>query len=163
MLSAPAFELLSSKLEPPADRPGTVARTALIDRTAALPGRLVIAVVAPPGYGKTTFLAQWAKRRGPRVAWVSCDDGDNDPATLLTYLAAALGRVEPAAWTAFRALPSSAMGIAVMPDFMAALRSVPAPVSVVRRSYPSGSTRRKSSVGWGSSNRSMKKPAESRS
>jgi LuxR family transcriptional regulator, maltose regulon positive regulatory protein len=130
-LSAPAFELLSSKLEPPADRPGTVARTALIDRTAALPGRLMIAVVAPPGYGKTTFLAQWAKHRGPRVAWVSCDDGDNDHATLLTYLAAALRRVEPAAWTAFRALPSSAMGIAVMPDFMAALRSIPAPVSVV--------------------------------
>jgi LuxR family maltose regulon positive regulatory protein len=126
-----AFELLSAKLEPPADRPGTVARTALIDRMLALPEIPVIAVVAPPGYGKTTFLVQWAKRRGSHMAWVSCDDGDNDPTVLLTYLTAALGRVVPAAWTAFQAVASSAVGIAVMPELMAALGSIRSVVSVV--------------------------------
>jgi LuxR family transcriptional regulator, maltose regulon positive regulatory protein len=114
-LSDAAFELLSAKLEPPAGRPGTVARTALIDRIVGLPTVPVIAMVAPPGYGETTLLAQWARRRKSPVAWLSCDDGDNDRAVLLIYLAAALGRVVPAAWTAFQALPSSAIGIAVVP------------------------------------------------
>ena len=57
---------------------GIVARTALVDRLTAAQAP-VITVVAPPGYGKTTLLAQWAERIGPRVAWVSCDDADNDP------------------------------------------------------------------------------------
>lgn len=125
-MAGPAFELLSSKLEPPGHRRGTVVRAALIERIAALPAPL-IAVVAPPGYGKSTFLAQWAKRRDSPAAWLSCDDGDNDPAVLLTYLTAALGRVVPAAWTAFQKLASSAIGLAVMPEFMAALRSIDHP------------------------------------
>ena len=48
-----------------------------------------------PGYGKTTLLAQWAQRNQRRVAWISVDHHDNDPAVLLTYLAAALDRIEP--------------------------------------------------------------------
>ena len=44
-------------------------------------------MVAPPGYGKTTVLAQWAERKGPTVAWVSVDGYDNDPAVLLAYIA----------------------------------------------------------------------------
>ena len=54
-----------------------------------------MSVVAPPGYGKTTLLAQWAERKAPRVGWVSADDHDNDPAVLLTYIAVALDRIEP--------------------------------------------------------------------
>lgn len=40
------------------------------------------------------------------MAWVSADDGDNDPAVLLTYVAVALDRVEPIDPTLFRALAS---------------------------------------------------------
>src|SRR4029453_16743512 len=93
--------------------------------------RPILRVGAPAGYGKTTLLAQGAERRGPRVAWVSCDDGDNDPAVLLTYLAAAVGRVVPAAWTTFQALTPSALGIAVVPEFTAALAGIATDVSVV--------------------------------
>src|SRR5690242_16125611 len=75
------FLVPESKFHPPAARTGIVARTALIDRLAAAEAP-VITVAAPPGYGKTTLLAQWAERIGPRVAWLSCDDGDNDPAVL---------------------------------------------------------------------------------
>jgi LuxR family maltose regulon positive regulatory protein len=53
----------------------------------------VVAVVAPAGYGKSTLLAQWAERRRPRSAWISCDDRDNDPAVLLACLTAALASV----------------------------------------------------------------------
>ena len=108
------FELPESKFHPPAARPGIVARTALVDRLAAAQAP-VITVVAPPGYGKTTLLAQWAERIGPRVAWVSCDDGDNDPVVLLSALAVALDRIEPVDPAIFWALASSGAGITVGP------------------------------------------------
>ena len=61
-------------------------------------GRFV-SVVAPPGYGKTTALLQWAARDQREFAWVSLDRRDNDPVVLLTYVAEALnadGAIEPA-------------------------------------------------------------------
>ena len=104
-----AFELLESKFHAPVTRPGIVARTALVDRLAAAQAP-VVTVVAPPGYGKTTLLAQWAERVWPRVAWVSCDNGDNDPVVLLSALAVALDRIEPIDPAVFWVLASSGAG-----------------------------------------------------
>ena len=125
-----AFELLESKFHPPVPRPGIVARTALVDRLATAQAP-VIAVVAPPGYGKTTLLAQWAEGVWPRVAWVSCDDGDNDPVVLLSALAVALDRIEPIDPTVFWALTSSGAGITVVPKFVSAVSSMRLPVTLV--------------------------------
>ena len=52
-------------------------------------------MIAPPGYGKTTFLAQWTARERRPVAWLTLDDLDNDPSVLLSYLAVAFDRIEP--------------------------------------------------------------------
>ena len=52
----------------------------------------VIALIAPPGYGKTTALIELAARERRRVAWVSLDQWDDDPGTLLSDVAQALGR-----------------------------------------------------------------------
>ncbi len=49
--------------------------------------RPIVLVVAPPGYGKTTLLSQWAERNGQSFAWVSVDEADNDPKVLLSYVA----------------------------------------------------------------------------
>ena len=87
------FELSESKLRRPAARPGIVGRPALVDRLSSVDTPAVVSVVAPAGYGKTTLLAQWAESWQQRVAWVSLDDRDNDPAVLLTYLAIAPDRV----------------------------------------------------------------------
>ena len=64
---------------------------------ALLPRRMCrsLSVVAPPGYGKTTLLAQWRQRDPSHVAWLSLDRHDNDLGQLLSYTAAALDRVEP--------------------------------------------------------------------
>ena len=124
------FDLLESKFHPPAPRPGIVVRTALVDRLAAVQAP-VITVIAPPGYGKTTILAQWAERVWPRVAWVSCDDRDNDPVVLLTALAVALDRIEPIDPAVFWALTSSGAGITVVPRFVSAIASMRPPVTVV--------------------------------
>ena len=124
------FELPESKFHPPAARPGIVARTALVDRLAAAQAP-VITVIAPPGYGKTMLMAQWAERIGPRVAWVSCDDGDNDPVVLLSALALALDRIEPVDPAIFWALASSGADITVVPRFVSAIASMERPVTVL--------------------------------
>jgi LuxR family transcriptional regulator, maltose regulon positive regulatory protein len=124
------FELPESKFHPPAARPGIVARTALVDRLAAAQAP-VITVVAPPGYGKTMLMAQWAERIGPRMAWVSCDDGDNDPVVLLSALALALDRIEPVDPAIFWALASSGADITVVPRFVSAIASMERPVTVL--------------------------------
>ena len=102
----------------------------MVDRLATARAQ-VVTVVAPPGYGKTTLLAQWAERLGARVAWVSCDDGDNDPVVLLSALAVALDRIEPVDQTIFGVLASSGADITVVPRFVSAIASMQLPVTIV--------------------------------
>jgi LuxR family maltose regulon positive regulatory protein len=111
-------------------RPGIVVRAPLVERLAAAQAP-VVTVTAPPGYGKTTLLAQWADRLGPRAVWLSCDDGDNDPVVLLSALAAALGRIGPVDPAIFPALASSGAGVAMVPRLVSAAASVQPPVTVL--------------------------------
>src|SRR5215470_8445677 len=123
------FSLPEAKFRPPAARPGIVFRAALVGRLAATRAP-VITVTGPPGYGKTTLMAQWADRIGPRAAWLSCDDGDNDPVVLLTALAVALDRIEPVDPAIFPALASSGAPISIVPRFVSAVAAVQ-PVTVL--------------------------------
>ena len=127
---APSFAISESKLHAPVARPGIVARPRLVDRLLAS-NAPVISVVAPPGYGKTTVLAQWAERKGPAVGWVSVDDHDNDPAVLLTYIAVALDRIERISPTVFRALASSGAGMEVPRRLASAMAAMDRPVTLV--------------------------------
>jgi ATP/maltotriose-dependent transcriptional regulator MalT len=52
-------------------------------------------VCAPAGAGKTALRADWARRGRWPVAWLSLDEGDNDPAGCWRHAAAALDRVRP--------------------------------------------------------------------
>ncbi|MET9225770.1 LuxR C-terminal-related transcriptional regulator [Lentzea sp. NPDC003310] len=51
----------------------------LDERVASAP---VVVVTGPAGCGKTTLLAEWARRRDDRVAWLTLDEHDNTPARL---------------------------------------------------------------------------------
>ena len=126
-----SFELVEAKLHPPWARPGIVPRTELVDRLVAAQPRLICAV-APPGYGKTTLLVQWAQRNPRRVGWISVDHHDNDPVVLLTYLAAALDRIEPI--DPDMLLPLSLPGVVaatVVPRLAAEVSSMTEPVWLV--------------------------------
>ncbi len=90
-----SIPLVEAKLHPPAPRPGLVRRARLIRLLTATPAPPIVSVVAPPGYGKSVLLAEWAAGEGRPVAWLSVDDNDNDPAVFLTYLAAAFDRIAP--------------------------------------------------------------------
>src|SRR5262252_2867652 len=129
----PALELIASKLTRPLIRPGTVRRSSLIDRLALGESCPIVSVVAPAGYGKTTLLSQWAERSSQAFAWVSVDEGDNDPKVLLTYVASALDAIEPVGGRVFDALASSASSVpgSVVPRLGSAFASMTSPVVLV--------------------------------
>jgi len=131
--NGPSGELFASKLRRPALRPGTVRRSPLIERLARGDPRPIVSVVAPPGYGKTTLLSQWAERNGQAFAWVSVDEADNDPKVLLSYVAEALDAVEPIDQRVFDALASPASSVpgSVAPRLGSAFASMTIPVALV--------------------------------
>src|SRR5437773_1054151 len=76
--------LLRTKLHPPRTRAETLERPRLSlppDSEAA-----IVLLVAPPGFGKSTLIAQWQEQSGRPFAWVSLDPGDNDPVLLWRYI-----------------------------------------------------------------------------
>jgi len=80
--------LLDVKFAVPPPRPGAVSRAGLV-KTARSSDCRIVAITAPAGYGKSTFLAEWAAAEDRRVAWVSLDRFDDDPGMLLVLLASA--------------------------------------------------------------------------
>jgi LuxR family maltose regulon positive regulatory protein len=112
---------------------GTVHRTALVERLLAEPAAPVVSISGPPGYGKSTLLAQWVERLEGPVAAVSLDPGDNDPVMLLAYIAAALDRIQPVDVEACRTrVPhGSSVPITIARRVAGALGSMNVPVTLV--------------------------------
>ena len=119
--------LLEAKLSVPHRRAGSVSRAGLIE-TARTRECRVVGITAPAGYGKSTFLAEWAEREDRRVAWLSLDRLDDDPSALLFLLASAYagisGHVDVVA--DMRGLGVSALGRAA-PRLASAFRTSPVP------------------------------------
>jgi LuxR family maltose regulon positive regulatory protein len=86
--------LLQTKLYIPPPRPNLVSRPRLIERLNAGLHRRLTLVSAPAGFGKTTLLSEWAAGCGRPVAWLSLDEGDNDPTRFWSYLSAALQKAQ---------------------------------------------------------------------
>ena len=82
--------LQATKLHQPVLRDGTI-RRARLTRTLVAARPSLTLVVAPPGFGKTSLLADWADVDPRTFAWVAIDRQDNDPTVLWTYIGAALG------------------------------------------------------------------------
>ena len=84
--------VLATKLYIPPPRPKIVIRPRLIERLneGLSSGRKLTLISAPAGFGKTTLVSEWLAGCERPVAWLSLDEGDNDPTRFLTYLVAAL-------------------------------------------------------------------------
>ncbi|MFC4600038.1 LuxR C-terminal-related transcriptional regulator [Cohnella hongkongensis] len=57
--------------------------------------RKLTLISASAGFGKTTLAVQWLAGCERPAAWLSLDEGDNDPARFLAYFVAALRTVAP--------------------------------------------------------------------
>jgi LuxR family maltose regulon positive regulatory protein len=83
--------------------PALVARPRLLARLDRAHTAPLTLLVAPPGAGKSTLLASWVAARAQAsdrseqqtVAWLTLDAGDDDPATFVRGLVAALQAIAP--------------------------------------------------------------------
>src|SRR5262245_32246196 len=112
-----SIPILATKLYIPPPRPNMVLRPRLIERLNEGLHRKLTLISAPAGFGKTTLLSEWLNRQrleardwrladsslvsspqplAPKVAWLSLDDGENEPTRFLAYLIAALRTIAPA-------------------------------------------------------------------
>jgi LuxR family transcriptional regulator, maltose regulon positive regulatory protein len=87
-----SVSILATKLYIPPYRPNIVPRPRLIDRLneGVELGHKLALISASAGFGKTTLVSEWINGCGRPVAWLSLDEGDNDPVRFITYLIAAL-------------------------------------------------------------------------
>ncbi len=82
--------LLATKLYLPPQRPNVVRRLRLSQRLNEGLRRKLTLISAPAGFGKTTLVSDWLAESMRPAAWLSLDEGENDPTRFLTYLIAAL-------------------------------------------------------------------------
>jgi len=94
----PGPVLIATKLRPPPVRDQVVPRERLMEQLGRGSGLRLSLVACPAGYGKTTLLAAWQEAEAGRkpVAWLTLDEGDNDPVVLWSYVIEALRRACPA-------------------------------------------------------------------
>jgi LuxR family transcriptional regulator, maltose regulon positive regulatory protein len=97
--------LLAGKLHVPSRRTPVVARARLTERLERASAARLTLVSAPPGFGKSTLLAERAKSLPDRrTAWLSLDAGDNDLRAFWTHVIAALQTTVPGIGVAALAL-----------------------------------------------------------
>lgn len=114
--------LLQTKLNVPPLRPNLVSRPQLLDRLnqGVKLGHKLTLISAPAGFGKTTLVAEWVNQKADsratnhpssfildpsKVAWLSLDEGDNDPGRFLLYLVTALNQARGIAATIEATVP----------------------------------------------------------
>jgi len=85
-----SFPLLKTKLYIPSVPESRVARSHLLARLSEAEQKALTIISAPAGFGKTTLLAEWIAQTTLPIAWLSLDNGDNDPYRFLSYLIAAI-------------------------------------------------------------------------
>jgi LuxR family maltose regulon positive regulatory protein len=89
--------LLATKVYIPAPGYNLVDRPRLLARLdeSLRPGCRLTLLSAPAGYGKTTLVCEWIRRSHLGAAWISLDEGDNDPSRFLSYLVLAVRSIHP--------------------------------------------------------------------
>jgi LuxR family maltose regulon positive regulatory protein len=85
--------LLATKIAIPRITSELLPRSRLSSRLEAATTRELVLISTPAGFGKTTFLAGWARSTERPVAWLSLDGDDNDPARFWRYMVAAVSSV----------------------------------------------------------------------
>lgn len=131
---------LAARLQPPRTGRQLLERPALMGRISEAARRRLTLLVAPAAFGKTTVLAQWcreARQRGRPVAWLTLEQGDNEPARFWQALLAALQLAYPGfGERAMRSLPHPAGPIdGAVVALLNDLASIPHDLTIVLDDY----------------------------
>ncbi|MFP3553078.1 LuxR C-terminal-related transcriptional regulator [Paraburkholderia sp. SIMBA_049] len=89
---------LSTKVVPPRLPADLIDRPRLVSLAERAEAKRLTVIKAPAGFGKTSLALIWLERlraNGTRVAWLSLDAEDDEPARFLNYLAHALRHACP--------------------------------------------------------------------
>ena len=128
------FEWKFERVRAPRD---ALARARCTDVLRESAPRLVL-LAAPPGFGKTTLLAQWREVDSRAFACVSLDSGDNDPVTFWSYIVQAIRHAAPewgaAALSALRE-PRADVVDAVVPAVLRDLEAISEKLVLVLDDY----------------------------
>ncbi|WP_461187608.1 LuxR C-terminal-related transcriptional regulator [Arthrobacter sp. Z4-13] len=125
------MSMLATKFHVPAPRRQAVARPRLVDFliSESFADRKLTLICAPAGFGKTTLLSQWVSRvraADPevRVAWLSLDEGDDDPTRFLAHLVAAMHDADADIGSGAKALLEGTQAPAAEPVLVALINDV---------------------------------------
>jgi LuxR family transcriptional regulator, maltose regulon positive regulatory protein len=92
----PLIKLPLTKLFVPPLPATLVRRPRLVARLGESLQRPLTLISAPPGWGKTSLIAEWhAGQEHASLAWLSLDEGESDPVRFWTAVVAALQTVQP--------------------------------------------------------------------
>jgi LuxR family maltose regulon positive regulatory protein len=89
------YPIQPGKIQAPALRDETLARTRLLDWLDVRIHSRVVFVIADAGYGKTTLLADFSRRTRLRTIWYRIDEEDRDWVGFLAHLVSAGREFEP--------------------------------------------------------------------
>ena len=103
----PMNVLLRTKFDTPQLGSAHVERPRLFHLLSGAIEKRVTIVSAPAGYGKTTLLAEWLRSSHSSWAWLSLDRTDDDLATFLAYVVAAIQSAVPGSCRHMQALLNS--------------------------------------------------------
>ena len=93
-------QLLTTKLAPPRLLPPFVSRRDLLARLDSGLDQKLTLISAPAGFGKTSLVSEWIAGRRHQttptpIAWVTLDEGDNDPIRFWRYILTASQAFKP--------------------------------------------------------------------
>jgi LuxR family maltose regulon positive regulatory protein len=88
-------EILATKVAHPRLRLPFVKRISLLEKLSLALERRLTLVSAPAGFGKTHLISQWISDNSFPSAWLTLDEGDNDPVRFLHYLIAVCQQFYP--------------------------------------------------------------------
>ena len=125
-----------SRFQPPVNGGQHVRRRNLLQQLQRLGPRRLTTIIAPAGYGKTSFAAQWydlLKTHGGKLVWLPLEADDCDQSHFLVALLEALQELQPGEG---RALDTSNMSVATLLSVLVTrLRRIETPVTLFLDDY----------------------------
>jgi len=130
--------LVGTKLHAPSATARVLDRPQLAARLDAVAPGVLVLVSAPAGFGKSTLVGHWSQTAGVRAAWLSLDAEDQAFTGFLTYVIAAIRKLEPDFATGLTSAITAGQALTVeaaLPAFVNALAAVDRPLTLILDDY----------------------------